>query len=702
MNKQLSLIIFCLFSFVLSFAQPAGSLDPSFGVGGKVVTSIGTGIDKAYGVAIQSDGKIVVAGYSTSSLTDKDFTVCRYLSNGNLDSLFGTNGIVTTDLQLGSADIAFGLAIQSDNKIVLAGSSDNGSNKNGALIRYLSTGVVDSTFGTNGIVITDFENNQQDEIKAIKINQLTGHIIVGGSSIISSSIGKPVVARYLQNGQLDVTFNSTGIKTLWVAINDQNRIFSVEDLVVLPNGKITATGWRKNVSTSISSEYWACRILNSGSMDNSFSADGVISYSDGTGSSYGYGLLLNANQDLIIAGTRSYNGIYTFKYLKINQDGTIPGTSISYAIAGGIEIANAIAETTSGQYILAGSMGSTTTANFGLIRLNAAAALDASFGTSGVVQTAFGTNTVNQCFDVAIQTDNKIVAIGFTGSDFAIARYLGNDTPDLSNFNLLTPTNLAINQNFTNTTLDWSDAFGASYYEVLIDTTANFLTAQTYSPISSTINLNNLKHNKTYYWKVRANDGTNWGNYSAVWSFTTGSLNPLNLVSPSNNAVNQLFTSLNLTWNPNTFAANYQLQYDTLATFATASSLITTAATNYQLTNLLPNYDYYWHVKAINGANSGTWSNTWRFKTKTQSSIGIEEEENNQIVLFPNPTSEFTTIIVPTHFLQEKYEIINVNGQVIQQGIINNEQVVIQLPKTNDSIYFIRVNNEFTEKLLIK
>ncbi|MBP5984078.1 MAG: T9SS type A sorting domain-containing protein [Fluviicola sp.] len=702
MNKQLSLFIFSLFSFVLSFAQPAGSLDPSFGIGGKVVTSIGTGIDKAYGVAIQSDGKIVVAGYSTNSLTDKDFTVCRYLSNGNLDSLFGTNGMVTTDLQLGSADIAFGLAIQSDNKIVLAGSSDDGSNKNGALIRYLSTGVVDSTFGTNGIVITDFENNQQDEIKAIKINQLTGHIIVGGSSIISSSIGKPVIARYLQNGQLDVSFNSTGIKTLWIAVNDQNRIFSVEDLVVLPNGKITTTGWRKNVSTSISSEYWACRVLSNGNMDNSFSADGVISYSDGTGSSYGYGLLLNANQDLIIAGTRSYNGIYTYKYLKINQDGTIPGTSVSYAIAGGIEIAHAIAENTAGQYILAGSMGSTTTSNFGLIRIAASSALDVNFGTNGVVQTAFGTNTVNQCFDVAIQTDNKIVAVGFTGNDFAIARYLGDDIPDLSNFNLISPTNLATNQNFTNTTLDWSDAFGASYYEVLIDTTANFLTAQTYSPISSTINLNNLKHNKTYYWKVRANDGTNWGNYSAVWSFTTGTLNPLNLVSPSNNAINQLFTSLNLTWNANTFAANYQLQYDTLATFATASSLITTAATNYQLTNLLPNHDYYWHVKAINGANSGTWSTTWRFKTKTQSSIGIEEEENNQIVLFPNPTSEFTTIIVPTHFLQEKYEIINVNGQVIQQGIINNEQVVIQLPKTNDSIYFIRVKNEFTEKLLIK
>lgn len=702
MNKQVLLIICSVFCFLLCVAQPAGSLDPSFGTGGKVVTSIGSGIDKAYGVAIQSDGKIVVAGYSTSSLTDKDFTVCRYLSNGNLDSLFGTNGIVTTDLQLGSADIAFGIALQSDNKIVLAGSSDDGSNKNGALIRYLPNGVIDSTFGTNGIVITDFENNQQDEIKAIKINQLTGHIIVGGSSIISSSIGKPVIARYLQNGQLDVTFNSTGIKTLWVAVNDQNRIFSVEDLVVLPNGKITATGWRKNVSTSISSEYWACRVLSNGNMDNSFSADGVISYSDGTGSSYGYGLLLTANQDLLIAGTRSYNGIYTYKYLKINQDGTIPGTSVSYAIAGGIEIAHSIAETTAGQFILAGAMGSTTTSNFGLIRIAAASALDASFGTNGVVQTAFGTNTVNQCLDVAIQADNKIVAVGFTGNDIAIARYLGDDTPDLSNFNLLAPTNLASNQNFNNTTLDWSDAFGASYYEVLIDTTANFLTAQSYAPISSTINLTNLKHNKTYYWKVRANDGTNWGNYSSVWSFTTGSLNPLNLVSPSNNAINQLFTSLNLSWNANAFAANYQLQYDTLANFATSASLITTSAANYQLTNLLPNHDYYWHVQAINGANSGTWSATWHFKTKTQSSIGIEEEENNQIVLFPNPTSEFTTIIVPTHFVLANYEIINLQGEILQKGIISKEKFEVELPKTNDSVYFIRVKNEYIEKLLIK
>jgi hypothetical protein len=139
-----------------------------------------------------------------------------------------------------------------------------------------------------------------------------------------------------------------------------------------------------------------------------------------------------------------------------------------------------------------------------------------------------------------------------------------------------------------------------------------------------------------------------------------------------------------------------------LVNFATSASLITTSATNYQLTNLLPNHDYYWHVQAINGANSGTWSATWRFKTKTQSSIGIEEEENNQIVLFPNPTSEFTTIIVPSHFVLANYEIINLQGEILQKGIISTEKFDVELPKTNDSVYFIRVKNEYIEKLLIK
>ena len=218
------LIVFAVFNV---FAQPAGALDPTFGNGGRVVTSITAGQDKAYGVAIQADGKIIVAGQSTSTLTGKDFVVVRYNTDGSLDITFGVNGIVTTDLQTGSDDVAYSLALQADGKIVLAGFSDNGSNKNAALVRYTNDGSLDSTFGNNGIVLTDFENSQQDEIKVVKIHQLTGNIIVGGASIISSSVSKPVVARYLSNGSLDTTFNNNGIRLLWITNLDYQYLFSV-------------------------------------------------------------------------------------------------------------------------------------------------------------------------------------------------------------------------------------------------------------------------------------------------------------------------------------------------------------------------------------------------------------------------------------------------------------------------------------------
>ena len=89
----------------------AGSLDSSFGTGGKVITSINSGSDIAYAVGLQSDGKIVVAGMTTNTSTGKDFACLRYNSNGTLDSSFGTNGIVTNDVQIGSDDVAYSLAI---------------------------------------------------------------------------------------------------------------------------------------------------------------------------------------------------------------------------------------------------------------------------------------------------------------------------------------------------------------------------------------------------------------------------------------------------------------------------------------------------------------------------------------------------------------------------------------------------------------
>ena len=204
--------VFILLSVTVLFAQPSGSLDPTFGVGGKVLTQVSVGQDAANAVALQSDEKIVVIGYSSSNITGKDFTCIRYNTSGSLDSTFGIKGVATFDIQLGSDDVANSIQIQQDGKIVIAGSSDDGTDRDATIIRLNTDGTLDNSFGNNGIVLTDFENAQQDEVNVLKLHPLTGKIIVGGYSQINTSKSKPVVARYLNNGTLDTSFNHTGIK----------------------------------------------------------------------------------------------------------------------------------------------------------------------------------------------------------------------------------------------------------------------------------------------------------------------------------------------------------------------------------------------------------------------------------------------------------------------------------------------------------
>jgi len=152
-----------------------GSPDTSFGTVGKVTTAIGAGNDSAYSIALQSDGKIVVAGDSVNGGTT-DFAVVRYNANGSPDTSFATDGKVTTDFGAGN-DFAYSIALQSDGKIVVAGGSYNGSNDDFAVVRYIASDstapsaptltsvtsgdrrvTISFTAGAdNGAVITDYE-----------------------------------------------------------------------------------------------------------------------------------------------------------------------------------------------------------------------------------------------------------------------------------------------------------------------------------------------------------------------------------------------------------------------------------------------------------------------------------------------------------------------------------------------------------------
>ncbi len=685
-----------LFS-TFAFSQEAGSLDLGFGTNGKVVTSVTNNDDKAYGVVLQQDDKLLVAGYSTSSVTGKDLTLIRYNTDGSLDASFGSGGIVTLDVQLGSDDIAYDLALQPDGKIVVAGSSDNGSDQDAFVARFDTEGALDPDFGTNGIVLTDFDGGQSDEIRVVKVHALTGNIIVGGSSIISSALAKPVVARYLPTGELDSSFETNGIRLMWINNNDDQYVFKVEDIAVLPNGKITAVGWRDFPGLSWDSDYFAARINADGSMDNTFSGNGVNIYNGGfNGHDRAYAIHLNTDNSFYMCGGGYISTLeYDFSFFEINADGT-SGGSAAAADWGTFsdDRAYSLAEDMNGAFVMAGSSGSSNEKAFAVARLNASFGLDNTFSGDGKVTTTFGNNSVNEAFDMLIQSDNKIVAVGYSGEDFAIARYLGNDEAQLDAFQLQTPVDMASEVNYSTVSFNWTDAFGATSYELEVDVNSDFSTSEVFSPGNSVQSVSNLLPNTTYYWRVRATDSESFGAYSDTWSFTTNTLENFNLVSPNDGAVDQPFASIELDWTPALGAASYEVEIGVNENFTDSPQLNSVATTAFDAVSLTPLTTYYWHVRASNdGENFGEWSETWSFTTETDIQVIENTPEAMQFSIFPNPTNGNAKLKVDAQLVGRSYSIVSLSGQLLQTGTIR--QVLSELNFGFEAgVYVLRVEGD--------
>ena len=135
-----------------------GALDTTFGGGGSLITTFTTGDDVGKGVAIQSDGKIVVVGtcpgVTNNPSSSTDFALVRYNTDGSLDTTFGNGGKVRTNVF--QFDNAFGVTVQPDGKIIVVGETFTGSNFDFAVLRYNANGSLDGTWGFAGIVTTDF------------------------------------------------------------------------------------------------------------------------------------------------------------------------------------------------------------------------------------------------------------------------------------------------------------------------------------------------------------------------------------------------------------------------------------------------------------------------------------------------------------------------------------------------------------------
>ncbi|NTW33689.1 MAG: hypothetical protein HGB12_13895, partial [Bacteroidetes bacterium] len=178
--RTITITLISFFIGLSAFAQTSGTLDLSFGTAGKVLTIVGDTNDLLKDIALQTDGKSVATGFAMNSNAGSSFAIVRYLQNGILDSSFGINGIVITPVENYINAVALSIDIQSNGKIIAAGGSGRGPTSDFILIRYNSNGTLDTAFGTNGIVITSI-NNRQSVILSVDI-QTDGKIIAAGYS----------------------------------------------------------------------------------------------------------------------------------------------------------------------------------------------------------------------------------------------------------------------------------------------------------------------------------------------------------------------------------------------------------------------------------------------------------------------------------------------------------------------------------------
>jgi uncharacterized delta-60 repeat protein len=277
-----------------------GTPDEMFGEAGRVVTDISGGVDRAYSVALQPDGRIVVAGHAQGAFgTGNDFAVARYLPNGDPDPDFGSAGVVTTDVA-GVADFAHAVAVQDDGAIVVAGrATDDGADQSLGVVRYTSAGVPDPTFGSagNGIGATVVGVNG----RGIAL-QPDGAIVIAGDA--QSDIA---VARLLPSGGLDPAFGGDGVVTtdFGVLIGGFPGAEGGMDLALHADGRIVVVGVSQLDRTA---ELAMTRYEPDGDLDTSFDSDGKLSVSFFGGFDAGHDVAVQPDGKIVAAGTAS-NGL---------------------------------------------------------------------------------------------------------------------------------------------------------------------------------------------------------------------------------------------------------------------------------------------------------------------------------------------------------------------------------------------------------
>lgn len=387
-----------------------GSLDVSFGSGGRVTAGLPGGADA---IALQSDGKIVALGNNR---------LARYNADGSLDATFGAAGEVAISFVGGIGDQTHDVAIQGDGKIVVAGTARPGgvnARADFAIARFNIDGTLDAAFGTGGKTYVDFFGGL-DEPSAV-IVQPDGRILAIGYAAESAANNVAfAAARLTADGVLDTTFDTDGRATVNVA-GGLDRAYAA---ALQPDGAIVLAGEVRADSSDLG-DVGLARLTANGALDTTFGSGGVvhIDYADldpadgdPADTDQANDVAIQADGKIVIAGHALVGSTTDFMIARLNADGS---RDTSFGTAGLVtmpfgtlqDFARAVAIQPDGAIVAAGQASSSTGADFGLVRLLGDGTFDSSFGGGGSLIVDFfgGSDAANA---LALQPDGKIVAAG--------------------------------------------------------------------------------------------------------------------------------------------------------------------------------------------------------------------------------------------------------------------------------------------------
>ena len=289
-----------------------GTLDTTFDLDGKFTTDFNGNFDGASKVIQQTDGKLVVAGYSGT-----DFALVRYNSNGKLDNSFNGDGKITSIFSNGWYNQSHSIIQQTDGKLVVAGNSADMF----VLLRYNTDGSLDSSFGSDGKVTTSLAGSGGGGYSVIQ--QTDGKLVVAGSAF-NNNLNDPsedfALVRYNTDGTLDTSFNCDGKVT--TDFNDGND--AAYSVIQQADGKLVVAGCA--VSNNTYGDFGLVRYNSDGTLDTTFDVDGKITTDFNGNDNQAYSVIQQVDGKLVVVGFSGMAAEWDFAIARYNSDGSLDKT----------------------------------------------------------------------------------------------------------------------------------------------------------------------------------------------------------------------------------------------------------------------------------------------------------------------------------------------------------------------------------------